>query len=424
MSARFTSLWHHPDFLKLWVGQTLSGFGGEFGALAFPLVAILTLHATPAQVGFLAGIRGLPWLLFGLFVGVGIDRLPRRPILIAADLGRALLLGSVPIAALYGLLGIVQLYIVVFLVGTMSVCFETTYQSYLPSLVEREHLVEGNGKLAITESMTGIAGPSLAGIVVQFLTAPIGVAVDALSFLVSALSLGLIRKREPPPAQSAPQSILAALREGFSFMRRQPLVRAFTGCNATFMFFFTVTQAVLLLFFTRHLHLKPVIIGLIFAAGDVGGLLGATIAGRLGKTLAPGPTIMGSAFLRAFGLSCMPLAALAPSVAVPVLLVSQIMQAFGWAIWGVNQGSTRQLLVPDRLRGRVNGSFLFLVRGVPSLGGFAGGVLAGGAGVVPTLVIGATGSLLGIGWLLASPLWSLREQPMPTDGRSVTDSPQ
>jgi MFS family permease len=260
--------------------------------------------------------------------------------------------------------------------------------------------------------------------VVQFLTAPIGVAADALSFLGSALSLGLIRKREPPPAQSAPQSILAALREGFSFMRRQPLVRAFTGCNATFMFFFTVTQAVLLLFFTRHLHLKPVIIGLIFAAGDVGGLLGATIAGRLGKTLAPGPTIMGSAFLRAFGLSCMPLAALAPSVAVPVLLVSQIMQAFGWAIWGVNQGSTRQLLVPDRLRGRVNGSFLFLVRGVTSLGGFAGGVLAGGAGVVPTLVIGATGSLLGIGWLLASPLWSLREQPMPTDGRSVTDSPQ
>jgi hypothetical protein len=261
------SLWRHADFLKLWSGQTLSLLGTQFGALAFSFVAISTLHATAAQIGFLTAIRSVPWLLFGLFVGIGIDRFPRRQLLIVADLGRAILLGSIPIAFALGVLHLVQLYIVVFLTGTLSVVFESGYQSYLPALVEREHLVEGNSKLSLSESTSGIVGPSLAGILIQLISAPGGVAIDALSFLASAISIGLIRKREAAPLASRTQHFGAALREGFTFLRHQPLVRAFTGSNVTFMFFFTVAQTVLLIFLARDLNLAPSVIGLILMTG-------------------------------------------------------------------------------------------------------------------------------------------------------------
>ena len=423
MPGRSPSLWRHADFLKFWTGQTLSGFGSRFTGLALPFVAIATLDATPAQIGVLTAASGLPWLLIGPFVGVWIDRLRRRLILIATDLGRALLLASIPLAALFDMLHIEQLYAVAFLIGVLSAWFDTAYQAYLPSLVDRARLIEGNGKLSVSSSAADVAGPSLAGVVIQLFTAPVAIAVDAISFLASACSLWLIRKPEPPPSGGNRPAIWAALGEGIAYIWRQGLLRAFAGTNATFMFCMGMLEAVLLLFLTRSLRLGPGVIGVIFSAGSVGGLLGAMAAGWVTRRLGLGPAIMGAQFLRGLGFACIPLAALLPVGVAPLLIVSYALSQFGWSVWGVNQGSTRQSLVPDRLQGRVTASFLFLVRGATPLGALVGGARGGWIGVTPTLVVAAAGLLLSSVWLIISPLWRLREPPLPADDLLITAVP-
>lgn len=397
--------------MRLWLAQTLSLIGTQFGGLALPLVAILVLHASAPQVGLLTGIAGVPWLLIGLFVGVGVDRVRRRPVLVVADLGRGIALAWVPIAAAFGFLRIEQLYVVAFVVGTFAVFFETAYQSYLPTLVGRDALVEGNSKLAATESITSVAGPSVAGLVIQFVSAPVAVAVDACSYLLSALSLRTIRQTEPTPKPS-PQRPTAALAEGMRFLWQHTLIRAFAFSNATFMLFFTALQAVLLVYYTGSLGLSAAIIGLTYSAGNVGALAGAFAARRIGTRFAPGVAIIGSSALRAVGLVAVPLTLVLPDVVViPALIVGLLVHAFGWSLWGVHQGSTRQLLAPDRIRGRMNGSFLFIVRGMTALGGFLGAGLAATVGVQATIIVTVAGALLGSAWLLVPSLIRLRELP-------------
>lgn len=397
--------------MRLWLAQTLSLIGTQFGGLALPLVAILVLHASAPQVGLLTGIAGVPWLLIGLSVGVGVDRVRRRPVLVVADLGRGIALAWVPIAAVLGVLRIEQLYVVAFVVGTFAVFFETAYQSYLPTLVGRNALVEGNSKLAATESITSVTGPSVAGVVIQFVSAPVAVAVDACSYLASALSLRSIRQTEPTPDPS-PQRPAAALAEGMRFLWQHTLIRVFAFSNATFMLFFTALQAVLLVYYTGSLGLSAAIIGLIYSAGNVGALVGAFAARRIGTRFAPGVAIIGSSALRAVGLVVIPLTLVLPDVAVlPALVVGLLVHAFGWSLWAVHQGSTRQLLAPDRIRGRMNGSFLFIVRGMTALGGFLGAGLAATVGVQATIVVTVAGALLGSAWLLVPGLIRLRELP-------------
>ena len=407
-----SSLWRHGDFLKFWAGQTISGFGSRFTGLALPFVAIATLDATPAQLGVLTAATGLPWLVLGPFIGVGIDRLRRRPLLIATDLGRALLLATIPLAALAGMLRIEHLYVIAFLTGVLTAWFETAYQAYLPALVEREQLLDGNAKLGVSDSVADIAGPGIAGVVIQILSAPVALALDALSFLASALSLVLIRRSEPMPSRGAAQPVVAALGEGLAFLWRQRLLRAFAGANSTFMFFFGMAQAVLLLFLSTNLGLGAGSIGLIFGAGSAGGLLGAAVAVRVSRWLSVGPAIIAGSFLRGLGIACVPLAALLPAGKIPLLVAAYTVHSLGWSIWAVNQGSVRQTLAPDRLRGRVTASFLFLVRSAVPLGALAGGALGEWLGVAPTLSIAAVGMLLSTVWLLPSPLRHLREQPL------------
>lgn len=394
------SLTTHPDFLRLWLAQALSLTGHHFGALAFPLIAILVLDASAPQVGLLTGLTGLPWLIFGLFVGVGVDRFRRRPILIMSDLLRGVLLASIPIAAVFGVLRIEQLYVVAFVVGTLSVFFETAYQSYLPTLIERTELVEGNSKLAVTESVTNVAGPSLAGLVIQLISAPAALAVDACSYLASALSLRTIRQREPDPTPS-PENPVRALIAGMHYLWHQTAIRAFALSNAMFMLAFMTLQAVLLVYYTRNLGLSAAIIGLTYTAGNVGSLAGAFLAQRVGKRFATGPAIIVSSALRAVGLAAIPATLLLPAAAIaPILIFGLMLHAFGWSLWGVHQGTTRQLLIPDRLRGRVNGSFLFIVRGATAVGGFTGAALAAGIGVTATLVAAVAAAILATAWLL------------------------
>ncbi len=342
MHARFGGLWQHPDFLGLWAGQTVSLFGSAFTTLALPLTAVLVLGATPWEMGLLAAVGGAPWFLFGPFAGVWVDRARRRPLLIATDLARALLLGSIPLAAALGMLRLGRLNLVAFPIGVASVLFEIAQQSYFPTLVTRERLVEGNSKLSASLTVANVAAPGLAGGIVQLLTAPLALLVDAASFLISAACLGAIRTAEPAPAVAAGSATVGAqIREGLRFTRDAPAIRAFTATNATFFCCNGIVTTVLLLYLARDLGLSAAVIGLIRAVGSVGGLFGALLAAPLTARWGLGPTILWSAALRGAGLLAPPLAGSLPVGVVPVLVVGQFAMSGAWSVFFVNQTSLR-----------------------------------------------------------------------------------
>ncbi|MDQ6601536.1 MAG: MFS transporter, partial [Chloroflexota bacterium] len=265
-----TALWRHADFLKLWAGQTVSQFGSQVTVLALPLTAALTLHANAANMGFLAAASTAPFLVFGLFAGVWVDRLRRRPILILADIARFALLALIPVLALLGALTLVDLYVIAFLVGILTLFFEVAYQSFLPAVVGRAQLVDGNSKLETTRSAAQIAGPGAAGALVQLVTAPVAIAVDAASFLVSVLFLGLIRTPEPSPARTmARRRVWAELNEGLRAVLDDPILRATMGSAGTVNMFGSLLFAVFVLYALR-LGIGAGLLGVIFAVGNLG----------------------------------------------------------------------------------------------------------------------------------------------------------
>jgi len=413
MHARFGGLWRHPDFLKLWAGQTVSLFGSAFTTLALPLTAVLVLGATPLEMGLLAAIGGAPWFLFGPFAGVWVDRVRRRPLLIATDLARALLLGSIPLAAALGMLRLGQLYLVAFPIGVASVLFEIAQQSYFPTLVTRERLVEGNSKLSASLTVANVAAPGIAGGIVQLLTAPLAVLFDAGSFLISAACLCAIRTAEPEPAIAiGSANVGEQIREGLRFTRDDLAIRAFTATNVTFFFCNGIVNTVLLLYLARDLGLSAAIIGLILAISSVGGLIGALLAAPLTTRWGLGPTILWSATLRGAGLLAFPLAGSLPVGSVLVLVAGQFVMSGSWSVFFVNQTSLRQALVPDRLLGRVNASFWTIVRGTVPLGALLGGLLGTQLGLRTTLLVGAVGALCSGCFLLRSPIGAYREHPV------------
>lgn len=421
---RVPKLWRNRDFVALWSGQTLSMIGGSLGGLALPLIGVLTLHASSSQMGILQGLLSLPWLLFGLFVGVLVDRLPRGPLIMIADIGRGLVLGAIPITWLLGLLNLGILYAVAFLMGIFVVLFETAYQSYLPSIVEPDDLVDATSKFQISQSVSTTIGPSLAGAAVQVFSAPVTVAVDAVSFLVSAATLGLIRRRQPRQHAHEHPPILRSLAEGFRFVAGTPVLRALTGTNASYMFFFTLLNSVLLVYYSRNLALSAVLIGFTYSAGNLGSVLGAFGSKMLTRQLGAGRAIIASSFLRSIGLVAVLVALIVPHAAVvPVLMAGQFVSNFGWTQWAIHQGTTRQLITPDLMRGRVTAAFLFIVRSVTALGGFAAAVIAAALGTVPTLAIAITGVLLSTGWLLPTMRNYRSSAPSPHRRRTQEERP-
>src|SRR6266516_1496145 len=280
------SLWRHPNFIKLWAGQTVSLFGSQISLLAIPLTAVLILNDTPLQMGILTAAEAVPYLLFGLVDGVWVDRLRRRAILIVADVGRFIVLSLIPLNYLLGILRIELLYLLAFLVGTLSIFFDVAYRSYLPSLIEREQLIEGNSKLELSRSVGEIVGPGLAGVLVQFLSAPITILVDALSFLLSALSLVWIRTPEPIARSEKPSKGMGhAIVEGLHFVFGEPLLRTLTSSFATLTLFNSVLEAVFILYLTRDVGITPLLLGIIFAVSSVGFVLGAVLAGWLTRRI-------------------------------------------------------------------------------------------------------------------------------------------
>jgi MFS family permease len=412
---RFTGLWRHPQFVKLWAGQTISLFGTEVSQLAIPLTAALVLNASAFQMGLLSALEFAPFLLLSLLAGVWVDRTRRRPVLIVADVGRTVLLGSIPLAAFFGFLRIEQLYVVGLLAGVLTVFFDVAYQSYLPVLVSREHLVEGNSKLEVSRSVAQIAGPGIAGALVQLITAPMAIVVDSVSFVASVISLLFIRVPEPAPVRLEGQagSIWAELREGLAVVVENPLLRSIAGCTATSNLFGNGLQAIFVLYVTRDLGLQPAVIGLIFAVSGPGALLGALLAGEMARRFGLGNTIIGSIVLGGIGNLLVPLATGPETAVTAILMAGSFLSGIANPVYNINQVSLRQAITPDRLQGRMNASMRFIVWGTIPLGALMGGGLGQIFGLWPTIAAMAVGGLLPPLWVLFSPVRQLRVQPVP-----------
>jgi MFS family permease len=414
-TPRFTGLWRHRDFLRLWAASTVSAAGSSVSSLALPLAAILVLDATAAQMGFLRAAGGLPALLFGLLVGVWVDRLRRRPIMMAADLGRAVLLGSIPVAALFGSLSMWQLYAVAFAVATLSLFFDIAATSFLPTVIGRRDLTDGNSKLQVSFSATSAIGPGAAGLLVQLVTAPFAIALDALSFLVSALFLGRLRAPEPErTSRSGERNFRRELGEGLRLLFENSLLRAMTLSSAMGSLALSVQGTVLILYATETLELSPALLGVVFSSGGMASIAGAVFSGRVGRRLGAGPAVVWGTLVVSVGALIFPLASGPLVVAAPLLILGQVLMGSGAPIYSVNQISLRQQITPDRLLGRVNAGRRFLVFGAAPIGALLGGFLGSELGLRPALLAGGLGMALAFFVALLSPLRSAhRPQPAP-----------
>jgi len=413
-------LWRHRDFLKLWSGQTISQFGTQISQLALPLVAVLVLDASTFEVAVLGTVEFLPFILFTLPAGVWVDRLSRRPILIAGDLGRAALLTTIPLAYFANALTLGQLYVVGFLVGVCTVFFDVAYMSYLPTLVDRSEIIEGNSKLQISASTAQISGPGIGGLLVEIFSAPYAVLIDALSYVASALFLGRIKTTEPPPETDKAErtSMWVELKEGLRFVLGNPNLRAQAGCTATSNFFSNVAFAVYLVYTVRVLGLSPGVIGLSLSIGAVGSLVGAVTAMRIARRLGIGPTTIAVAAL--WGPAAL-LLAVAPAgdSAIPFLVGGIVLFGFSAVVYNIVQVSYRQAICPPRLQGRMNSVMRFIVWGTIPIGTLVGGALGSLVGLRETIVVAAVGGTLGVLWIVFSPQRHLREMPEPIDDTAL-----
>jgi len=401
------TLLRHRDFRRLWAGDSLSQLGVMTTTLAMPLLAVRTLHATPFEVGLLTTFEYLAFLAIGLPAGAWVDRMRRRSVMIAADLGRAVLLGSVPLAAVAGVLSLAQVYAVVLAVGCLTVFFDVSYQSYLPFLVGRDQLAEGNAKLQGTQSVAQLAGPSLGGFLVQALTAPYAILVNTGTFLWSAAWVGTIRAREARPERAPDSRLLREVREGVAFIVEHPVLRQVAGSTGTANLWASAAQGMLIVLFARTLGLSAGVIGLLLSAGAAGGLLGALIARPLARLIGEGPVTWLS-----LAVTC-PLTLVEPFLhrdwTLGLFVLAEIGFSAGAVVYNVTQVSFRQRLCPEHLLGRMNATMRFLVWGTMPLGGLLGGALGSAIGIRATLLVAAIGQSLAFLWTFFSPLRSLRE---------------
>ncbi|HVU73676.1 MAG TPA: MFS transporter [Mycobacteriales bacterium] len=404
------SLFRHRDFMLLWSGQSISEIGSSVTQLALPLLAVITLQASTFEVGILTACTTLAFLLVALPAGAWIDRWRRKPVLVWGDAGRVVLLGSIPLAKATGHLTLAQLYVVALATGVLTVFFDVAYQAYLPALVHKDQLVDGNGKIGTTQSFAQVAGPSVGGALVGALGAAYAIVVDAASFGVSTIATSLIRKKEPAPTPKADrQRLRDDIREGLRFVLDHPILKKIVGCTGTSNFFSAMMFAVEAVFLVRVLHATPAIIGVVFSLGSIGGLLGGLTAGRLAKRFGSARIIWLSQLWSA------PFAVLTPLAfrgwGVGLVAVSLFANSFMAVVYNVAQVSYRQSICPPELQGRMNASVRFIVWGTQPLGGVAGGVLGAAIGVRPTAWVAAVGGSLAVIWVLASPLLTMRDVP-------------
>src|SRR5256712_8331901 len=391
-------LWSNRTFLMLWTSETIAQSGSQFTGLALPLTAIIILNANSTELGVLTFAGSIPWLLFGLLVGVWVDRHRKQRIMVTSNILGGSILALIPIPAVLGVktkLGIPFLYAVSFFIGFLQVFFDVTYQSFLPSLVRRDQLVEGNRNLEASRSTAQVAGPTIAGIVISIITAPIAIAVDACSFFASAFALGRIEHEEVIDEKVSKPSIRSDIREGLGVVLSDKRLRMIAGSTGTSNFFSTALGAIVLLYFVLpspdglgvSRSLVGVTAGIIFSVASVGALVGVAISSRVAGRIGVGPAIVGSALV--FGLGPIPYYLSGSLTASPLfaldgfgvnwnmlfIMAGQFISFIGVVVYNVNQVSLRQAIVPLRLQGRMNATMRFLVWGTIPLGGLTGGLL-------------------------------------------------
>jgi MFS family permease len=403
------SLLRHLDFLKLWSAETFSVFGVQFSSLAIPWIAVKTLKADSFEMGLLGALPTVPFLVFGLFVGVWADRSRRRPIMVMSDVGRALSLVTIPLAALWGGPNLILLYLVSFSVGTFTVFDDVSSYAYLPSLVDEDQLVEGNSRMETSRASAQVAGPSIAGILIQILTAPVTIIADVVGYCGSAGFLSWIRKKESQVKRRKDASVVKDIREGLDVVFKNRYLWAIAGSTGTSNFFSSAIGALLILFVVNELGMNSTELGIIYTLGSVGALIGAVVASRLAKRLGLGRTIVLSIFVG--GLSWIAVFFANPSLGIPLLILATFLGSMGSVIYNVNQVSFRQAIVPVEAQGRLNATMRFLVWGTIPIGSIVGGVLGTVLGLRAGIGIAAVGGSLAFLWVLLSPVRQITKMP-------------
>jgi MFS family permease len=412
------SLLRDPDFLKLWTGQTVSVFGTQITILAVPILAAVALKVSPFEFGLLATIEFLPVVILSLPAGVWVDRLRRRPILIWGDVARAVSLLSIPIAFALSVLTIWQLYVVVFVNGCLTVFFDVAYQSYLPSIVDRDQLVDGNAKLELTRQASQRLGPGLAGVLIGVLTAPFAILLDAITFAVSAVFVSSIRRPEPPAAPhdtaAGPRpSMRADIVVGLRYVMGNRVLRALALTVAIGNLFGNIADSILILYLITEHQFAPALIGLAFSLGSVGVIAGALLTSRLTRLVGVGPIII----LASIGSSVawLPIAFASDSLLFPALTATIVALSFEGVLWNVNAMSLRQAITPPAMRGRMNATMRFISWGTIPVGATLGGVLGSVIGLHNTIWVGALGALLAFVPVLSWPIRHIQAMPEPVD---------
>jgi MFS family permease len=412
------------NFRFFWLAETISSIGNPFTELALPLTAVLLLQASAFQVGLLRVMEYLPFLLFGLGAGVVVDRYKPAPLLIGSDLGRMVILLSVPIVYFIGQLSMTQLYLVAFGAGILMLLQGVAQQAATRALVERDRLIEANSKIGISEEAAGVAGPGVAGLLIGATSAPVAILVDAVSFGVSALLVWRIRWRTDARATAAVvEPFLRQIREGLAFIVHHRILLPLASSISLLRFFSSMFVAVELVYFVRVLHLSPTTIGLVFAATGLGGVSGAAAAGWLGRRFGVGRII--TVGFAPVGTLLIPLAPV--SAPIPWLVAGGFLGAFSVVVSNVNQLGLRQSMTPRRLQGRMTASMRFLIMAPAPLGAFLGGTLGTLVGLRGTLWVGGLGAILSAVPLLLSPMPSIREIAAPAvdteDASAISPEP-
>lgn len=417
------SLLRHPDFLKLWTAETVSVFGSAITQLALPLIAATVLNVGAFEFGLLTTIAFLPFILLSLPAGVWVDRLRRRPILIAADLGRAITIGSIPVAFAFDALTIWQLYVVGFLNGCLTVFFDVAYQSYLPSIVDRDQLVEGNSKLEITRSASQILGPGASGLLIGLLRAPFAMTVDALSYLFSAVFVLWIRRPEPPvqahdEASHGPKpSMRKEIAVGLRYVTGHRWLRAIAATTGLSNLFFNLAGSILILYLVRERGLTAEIIGFAFSLGSLGVLLAALTASWITARVGVGRMLVLSSI--GFSVSILPIAMAPEALIFPAVALSGFIGGYSGVAWNINQVSLRQAITPTRMQGKMNATMRFIVWGTIPVGTITGGALGSIIGLHPTIWVGAIGGLFAFIPVTLSAVRSIVTMPEPVDDEAA-----
>ncbi|WP_424952063.1 MFS transporter [Deinococcus sp.] len=378
-----------PAFNLLWGAETLAVLGQQFSVLALPLLAAVSLKASPVQMGLLAACETAPFLLLSLPAGVLVDRLPKRRVMIWMNLLRALTLLLVPLAALLGVLRLEVLYVVAFLIGSFGAFFYVAYQSMLPDLVPDTALADANSKLEASSAGAEVVGPGLAGAVIGVIGGVAAIWMNIGTFLVSAILLGNLRLSERPTPNTAPRLFVAQLLEGLAFVWSHPIIRPLMLCASTLNVAEGLVNAVLVLYLSRNLHLTPTQIGLIYVGSNIGTLLGAVLSERFALQVTPGRAAVLAALFAGIGMVFTPLAGILGTLAVPVLLLSRSLYGFGRLMFFVQHITLRQSQTPPELQGRMHASVRFLAGGVFPLSALIGGALAQRYGIPAVLLLAA-----------------------------------